>query len=279
MDIFQYEFMVRALLAGLVVSIICPFIGVFLVFRRLSFMADTIAHISLAGIATGLTLGFNSFLSTAFFALSTAIGIEKLRKDSKVFDEAILALIMSGGIALAVVLISLSKGFNVDIFSYLFGSLLTVSNFDLALIIVVGIVVVVAMTILFNQLFLISFDEETAKTSGLAVTRINLIFAILVGLTVSVAMKIVGVLLVSALMVIPVLSAMQISNSFKQLVISSILLGLIGTIVGLFFAYYLNLASGGAIVLTLVSIFFSLFVFQKVKLTIVKRCSINSESA
>lgn len=249
-DLLQYDFMVRALLAGLMVGIICPAIGVFLVMRRFAFMADTLAHVSLAGVALGMLLQVVPAVTTLGTSMLAAVGIERLRSREKLYSEAVLALVMSGGLALAVVLISLAKGFSVDLFSYLFGSILTVTNQDLWVALLLGSVVLLALILLYKELFMIAFDEESARVAGLPVGPLNLVFIILIAVTVSIAMRIVGTLLVSALMVIPVITAMLLARSFKQTFWSAIGYGVLAVVFGLVASFYLDIASGGAIVLT-----------------------------
>jgi len=271
MEILQYEFMQRALIAGLIIGIICPFIGTFLVLRRLSFMADTLAHISLAGIAVGLTLGIQPIVTTITLSVCAALGIEKLRKEKKIFGESILVLVMAFGMATAVVLISLSKGFNIDIFSYLFGSILTISKLDILLIASIGLLVIVSLIVFYKQFFLLTFDEDTAKISGVPVNMLNLIFSLLVALTISISMKIVGILLVSSLMVIPVIISIQICRSFKELIFLSIGFSLLGVMGGLLLSYHFNLAAGGAIVLTLVCYFTIVYGYKKLSLFLIHK--------
>ncbi|SHF06171.1 zinc transport system permease protein [Desulfofundulus australicus DSM 11792] len=254
-EIFAYDFMVRALLAGLVAGVICPAVGVFLVLRRYAFMADTLAHVSLAGLALGMILGIFPSLTTLGVTLAAAVGVERLRATGRLHGEAVLALMLSTGLALAVVLISLVRGFNVDIMGYLFGSILTVSPADLLLILVVGAAAMLLLFLFYKELFFISFDEECARVAGLPVDRLNMLFILLVALTVSVATRVVGVLLVGALMVIPVLTGQLFAGSFRSLFRVSLVLGVTVCLCGLLFSYYLGTAPGGSIVLLAAAIF------------------------
>ncbi|SHJ23271.1 metal ABC transporter permease [Desulfofundulus thermosubterraneus] len=254
-EIFAYDFMVRALLAGLVVGVLCPAVGVFLVMRRYAFMADTLAHVSLAGVALGMILGVFPSLTTLGVTLAAAVGVERLRATGRLHGEAVLALMMSSGLALAVVLISLARGFNVDIMGYLFGSILTVGSGDLLLILAVGAVVLVMLSFFYKELFFISFDEECARVAGLPVDRLNVLFILLVALTVTVATRVVGILLVSALMVIPVLTAQLFSGSFRRLFWLSQVLGITVCFWGLILSYHLGTAPGGSIVLLAAAVF------------------------
>ena len=274
LEILQYDFMVRALIAGAVVGIICPAVGVFLVLRRYSFMADTLAHVSLAGVALGFYLGINPFAVTVGTALLAALGIEKMRENQRLPSEAVLALVMSGGLALAVVLVSLSNGFGVDLMGYLFGSILTVGPRDVWGIFMLGLLVLLVVILLFKEFFLMAFDEDYARVSGLPYDKLNLVFIILTALTVSVSLRIVGTLLVSALMVIPVLTSLLISRSFKQVFIVAILLGLAEVMIGLTMSYYLSLPAGGAVVLTALAVFAMVYASRQVKSIFYKKTAV-----
>ncbi len=264
MDMLTFGIMQRALIAGLIIGVISPMIGTFLVLRRLSFIGDTLSHTTLAGVAAGILIGANPIITGSIFAVLAALGIEQLRKVYKHYEELSMPIMMSAGIGLAVVLISLSSGFTVDLFSYLFGSVIAVSREDILTISILGLVIVVAVILLYKELLYISFDAEGARLGGIPLNKINLIFTILVALTIASSMRIVGILLVSSMMTIPVAASLQISNSFKQTLFYSIFFAEISIIIGLFSAYYFNLASGGTIVL--VSVFILLIILNREKL-------------
>ncbi|HEU0050860.1 MAG TPA: metal ABC transporter permease [Patescibacteria group bacterium] len=255
-EIFQYGFMDRAFIAGFIVAILAPLIGLFLVVRRYSLLADTLSHVSLVGVATGLLLGFNPLAGALGASTIAAIGMERLRTNRKIFGESILALFLSGGLALALVLLSLANGLNVSIFSYLFGSIATVTSQDLFVMVVCGVLIAGLMLFLFRRFFLISFDEELAKVNGLPVVYLNILLMVLAAATVALAMQVVGSLLVGALMVIPVLTAIQFGKGFKMTAALGIMISLLAVISGLIISFYLNLPSGASIVV-LCLIFFS----------------------
>ena len=255
LEIFQFDFMVRAFTAGLIIAVIAPLIGSFLVIRRYSLMADTLAHVSLVGVAIGLITGGNPIIVATATSVVAALGIEKLSTSRKIFGESVLALFLSGSLAIASVLISISRGFNASLFNYLFGSITTVSESDIIYIAVLGMIVLVTLFLIFKELFFVSFDEELARANGLNTRVFNIILIVLAALTVSVSMRIVGILLIAALMVIPVITAMQFGRSFKQTLILSVALSLVSVISGLFVSYYLDLASGGTIVVIALAMF------------------------
>ena len=259
--ILQYEFLQNAFLTGIIIGIIAPLIGVFVVVRRLSLIADALSHVTLAGIAASLLLEkkflpvgtLNPVYMGMFFSVSGSLLIEKLRSVYKHYEELAIPIIMSGGVGLSVLFISLADGFNTDLFSYLFGSVSAVTRLDLWTILIISIFVVAIVIMLYKELFIISFDEEHAKASGLPVKGLHLLFMIMVALVIASSMRIVGVLLVSSLMTLPVAAAIRIANGFKQTILYSVIFGETSVLGGLFISYYLDLAPGGTIVI--ISIF------------------------
>src|SRR3989338_3452454 len=264
LEIFQYDFMIRAFEAGIAIGVVAPFIGMFLVVRRYSLMADTLAHVSFAGVAIGLLLKINPIFTAIGLSVIAGFGIEALRNSRRIFGESVLALFLSGSLAVAVIILSLAKGFNANLFSYLFGSILTVSTGDLLVIIALAIIVFLDVVFLYKELFFTSFDPELAEASGLPVKVINLMMVMLAAVAVAISIRIVGVLLIGALMVIPVISAMQYGRGFRITLILSVVFSLVSVITGLFASYYFDLASGGAIVLVaLIFFILSLIVAKK----------------
>ncbi|MCI0545712.1 MAG: metal ABC transporter permease [Candidatus Rokubacteria bacterium] len=249
-EFLEYGFMHRAFAAGVVTALICPAIGVFLVPRRLSLIADTLAHVALAGVALGLLLGISPLIGALAVTLAAAIGIEHLRARGTFQGDAALAVFLSGGFAVAVVLISLARGFNADLFAILFGSILTVSPSDVWIIGALGAVVAVAIRLSYPQLLAITLNEDLARTSGVSVGMLNVMLTVLTALTTVVAMRMVGVLLVSAMIVIPTLTGFALARSFRQALGLAMAAGVVAMMAGLVVAYHLRLAAGGAVVLT-----------------------------
>lgn len=254
-EIFQYGFMVRALAAGLMIGTIAPTIGVFLVLRRLSLIADTLAHVALAGVALALLTGIHPAAGALGVALIGAVGVERLRVSGRLYGEAALAIFLSGGLALAVVLIGLAGGFTVDVFSYLFGSITVVQPRDLWIILALGMVVLGTVALLYKELFAITFDEEAAKVQGVPVDHLNLLITVLVATTVVVAMRVVGVLLTSALIVIPAATSLRLARDFRSALLIAVVAALVSVVAGIVFAFYLNIAAGGAIVACAIVLF------------------------
>jgi zinc transport system permease protein len=254
-NIFHYDFIVRAFAAGIITAVIAPAIGMFLVVRRYSLMADTLAHVSLVGVAVGLLTGLNPVVGSLISAVAVSLVIERLRETKKVFGESILAIFLSGGLAVAVVLISLSHGFNVNLVSYLFGSITTVSASDILIIGITGFLTLVAIALFYKEFFCVCFNEELSAANGLGVRALNMLLVVLTAVTVSLSLRIVGALLIGALMIIPVVSAIQFKLSFKQTLFTAIVISLLSVISGLLVSYYFNLASGATIVVIALIIF------------------------
>ncbi|WP_174734104.1 metal ABC transporter permease [Mesobacillus harenae] len=269
--IFQYEFLQNAFLAGMIIGVIAPLLGVFIVVRRLSLIADALSHVTLAGIAASLLLSKNSALFVGVnpiymgmaFSVAGSLFIEKLRTVYKHYQELAIPIILSGGIGLGVIFISLADGFNTDLFSYLFGSVSAVTRLDLWTILLISIGVIIVIILLYKELFLLSFDEEYAKATGIAVKSLHFVFIIMVALVIAASMRIVGILLVSSLMTLPVAASIRISRGFKQTIFLSMLFGEISVLGGLTLSYYLNLAPGGTIVMLAVLILIVTMVSKK----------------
>lgn len=260
MDFFAYDFLTRALIAGVIVGIVAPMLGIFLTVRRYALIADTLSHASLAGVALGILLGINPLFTAVVVAVVIAVGIERLRLSGKFGGEAILALFLSGSLAFAVVGMSAAGKFNGGVLAYLFGSITTVSILDLWMIGILGAIVVVTVLVSYRKLFLLSFDEDIAKASGMNVTAYSLMLAVLTAGMVAVSMRVVGVLLVGALMVVPVLATTQWNKGFKETMGISVGISLLSVLFGLFLSYSYNLATGGTIVLCAVAFFIISFI-------------------
>ncbi|GFP32226.1 zinc transport system permease protein [Candidatus Hakubella thermalkaliphila] len=265
LEIFQYSFMIRAFAAGLIIAVIAPIMGVFLIVRRYSLFADTLTHVSLLGIAVGVLTYTNPILTALAASLIGAVGMERLRARTKIYGESILALFLSGSLAIATVIISLARGFNASLLSFLFGSITTVLTSDLYLIGGLGVVILSTMYLVYKELFFIAFDEEAAKVAGLPVEKLSLLLMILSALTVALSIRIVGVLLIGALMVIPGITAIQFKRSFKQTILLAVIFSLLSVIVGLFLSYYFGLASGGSIAVVAIIFFLSSLLYHPVR--------------
>jgi zinc transport system permease protein len=265
-DFFEYAFLQHALIAGLIIGLVSPLVGIFLVVRRLSLIAEALSHITMSGVAAGLLLqknftffaGVSPLFAGMSFAVIGSIFVERIRQFYRSYQELAIPILLSGGIAVGVVLIGLGNGFGVDISGLLFGNILAINSQDLWLIGIVALLVICFIYLFFKELFALSFDEEHAVLTGIRGKWIHMIFMVMVAMVISVSIRVVGILLVSALMTIPVAASMQLSLSFRKTALLSIIFAEFSIIAGLVFAYWLDIASGGAIVL--VSIALLLFV-------------------
>ncbi|WP_027099448.1 metal ABC transporter permease [Clostridium paraputrificum] len=246
---FEFNFMRNAFMAGVVVSVLCPIIGLFIVLRRNSMIGDTLSHSSFAGVAIGLVFGVNPIISAFLFTTICAVIIEFLRGYYKKYAELVMSIVLTLSLGIAIILISTGKA-NANVNSYLFGSILTVSKSDLLIIATAGIICLLILRVIYNKLIYITFDEEGAKTAGINVKFINYLFTILVGATISLSIRIMGILVISSIIVVPVATSMQLKKNFNKTLTLSVLFGLVDILLGLVFSYYFNSAPGGTIALT-----------------------------
>lgn len=252
---FQYDFLQRAFFAGLLLSVVAPFLGTFLVIRGYALFADALAHVSLLGIALSFFLGIPTVFGAIFVSVGAAFGMERLRSTGRIMNESAVALFLSGSLALAIVLISLTKGTGINLMSYLFGSLATVAVSDFWALLFLSVLTLGFFMFFWRELFLISLDEDLARVSGMPVSFVNYTFIALAALMAAVSLQIVGVLLVGALMVIPTLSALQFHLGFRATVFIAVLVSVISFVSGFSFSFAFALPAGGAIVLSAVACF------------------------
>lgn len=252
----QYSFIQKAFIAGFFVAIACSSLGVFLVLKKMSLIGDGLSHVSFGAIGLGLFLGIYPFYIAVPIVIISSLLILKISQKARVYGDAAIGIVSAVGISTGVILASLSGGFNVDLFSYLFGNILAISIGEVVLSIILSFLVLLMVYYFYWELFSVSFDEEYAKTIGINTNFINSLLTILTAVVVSLSVKIVGVMLVSALLILPSVSALQISYQFKKTLILSVVFSLISVIFGIFISFFLDLPSGATIVL--VNIFFFL---------------------
>ena len=248
MSIFAFDFMRRGLIAALLIGLAAPAIGTFLVQRRLSLMGDGIGHIALTGVALGFLLGTAPVLTAIVVAALGAVTIELVRERGRASGDVALALLFYGGLAGGSLLIKLSGGTNTTLVSYLFGSLSNVTSTDLWVIVGLSLAVLTVVGVFARELFAVCQDEEVARVSGLPVRFLNILVAVGAAVTVTVAMRAVGLLLVSALMVVPVATAQQLSRSFRGTILGACVLGMIASASGLVVAFYADVPPGASTV-------------------------------
>jgi len=249
LEVLQYEFMQNALIAGLLAAIACGIVGVYVVVKRLVFISGGIAHASFGGIGLGYLLGINPVLGAMFFAIASALGMGLVTKRTKLSEDTAIGIMWAMGMALGVIFIGLAPGYTPDLFSYLFGSILTVPTFDLILMLILDVIIIAIVSLLYKEFLLLSFDEEFSTVAGVPTQRLYLLLLCLIALTVVVLIRVVGIILVIALLTIPAALARQFTHSLKKMMLLSILAGAVFTFSGLWLSYLLDLASGATIIL------------------------------
>jgi zinc transport system permease protein len=271
--ILDIQFIQRGIIAGLLIGLICPIIGSFLVVRRLSLISEALSHVTLAGVGFGVLLT-NMFLLLSWidplyfgmiFATIGAFFIERLRHVYKHYQELSIPIVLSAGIGMGVVLLSIANGFNTSFLNFLFGSIVAVTEADLLFIVVTSLIVLLTILLFYKEMLSIVFDEEFARISGIPRKWVNLIFAVLVALTISIAMRVVGILLVSSLITIPVAAGLKVGKSFKQVIFYSILFAESSMISGIIIAFYLELATGGMVVVMSIFHLLTVLIFQSIR--------------
>src|SRR5215467_12094234 len=253
-EILQYSFMQRALLSGAVVAATCSVVGLFLVLRRQSLFGDALSHVAFGGIAVGLFTSIYPIWTALVISVLSSLGITKLRQSTKIPPDAAVAVMLSSGLAIGIVLIGLAGGFSLDLESFLFGSILLVSLQDQTMILLLSAAILVIIVKLYRQLVYITFDENQARVSGINVTALNYLFIGLASLAVIASLRLVGVLLISSLIVIPNITAMMFGKGFKKTALISIIIAVSSVLIGIVISYVANLAPGGTIVLVTIFI-------------------------
>ena len=254
LEALSYTFMQKALVAGIAVGLICSFMGTFLVLRRYSLFGDGIAHVAFGGISVGLFLGVFPLWTAFIVSIFGGLGLQKLRQSTKISGDAAVAVVLVSGLAVGVILVSSSGGFSVDLFSFLFGSILLISNEDTIMILAISAGIIATLVVLQKQFLHLTFNEEQAKLVGLRTTLLNYAFVVLASITVVTSMRLVGILLISALIVIPNITAMMFGKGFKKTVFISMGIAVISVISGILVSYFLNVAPSGTIVVIAVGI-------------------------
>ncbi|SMP89000.1 zinc transport system permease protein [Epsilonproteobacteria bacterium SCGC AD-311-C15] len=263
LEIFDYDFMQRAFLAGMLIAILASVSGTFVVLKRYSMISETLAHSALVGVAVGLVAGFNPLWMAVVVAIASAWLIEYLRSSFSLYSDAILAILLSGSLAIAVIIVSLGGAFNNSLFSYLFGSILAVSEEDIITILVFGTIALGLLLAFSKELYFIAYDEEVAQTSGVKVKFLNFLLVTVVAIIIALSIRVVGSLLIGALMVIPTVSALQYRVGFLNTTFISLVFALLSVLSGMTLSFYFSLPSGATIVLCVLVIFVVSLVINK----------------
>ncbi|MDK9693860.1 MAG: metal ABC transporter permease [Sulfurimonas sp.] len=262
-EMFEYDFMQRAFIAGIIIAILASISGTFVVLRRYSLMGETLAHSALLGVAVGLVAEFNPLWSAVLFALFAAWLIEYLRSAFSLYSDAVLSILLSGSLASAVIIVSLGGAFNNSLFSYLFGSILAVSSDDIMVIAVFGAISLFLLLLFSKEFYFIAYDEEVAKTSGIKVNILNFLLVSVVAIIIALSIRVVGSLLVSALMIIPTVAALRFRVGFLKTVLISLVIALLSVFSGMTLSFHFSLPSGATIVLCVLFIFILSLVINK----------------
>ncbi|MCX8182544.1 MAG: metal ABC transporter permease [Candidatus Methanomethyliaceae archaeon] len=255
MELVSYQFFQNAILGGLTAGFACAWIGLFLVLRKEAMIVDGVAHTAFGGVALGLLMGIDPFITALGISTVSVLGISHMKRKGLAESDSAIALMLAIGFSTGLIIISIAGGFSVDLFSYLFGSILTISRSDLLMILMLGISIIAFLTVLHKELLAITFDERGARMMGIPVNAISTMFNLIVAITITLSIKIIGVILVVALIVIPALTALQLRVSFAKTVASTILIGLVSVVVGIIISTFYNVATSGVIVFTMVVIY------------------------
>jgi zinc transport system permease protein len=259
LDFLQYSFILRALVAGSFIALLCASLGAILVLKRLSLIGDGLAHVTFGSVALGLALRVQPiYISMPVVALS-ALAILKLAEKARVYSDAAIGIVSAFGISGGVVLASMAGGFNVDLLSYLFGNILSITTGEVAVSVLLSLVVLGVIALRYGALLSLAFDEEFARTSGVRASRINALIAVLTAVTVVLAMKLVGIMLTSALLIIPALCAFQAARSFKGTLIFAAATAVASVWAGIFLSFIMNVPTGATIVLLNFAFFLVLY--------------------
>ncbi len=264
MSMLEYGFMQRAFIVGILLAVITPCIGITIVLKRMSMIGDALSHSSLAGVAAGLLLGINPVLGAGILCIIAALSIEAIRKKLPRYSEMAIAIVMSAGIGLAGVLSGFVKN-SANFNSFLFGSIVSISTGEMVMVCLVSAVVLAAVLLLYKELFYIGFDENAARISGVPVKTVNFIFTVLTALTISIASRTVGTLIVSSMLVVPVACGMQVGKSYRFVLLWAVGFAILSTVAGLTLSYYTGLKPGGTIVLIGVVCFIAAVLLKKIR--------------
>jgi len=254
-ELFSYDFFQKAFLSAVLASISCGITGTYIVARRIVFISGGITHASFGGIGLAFFLGLNPLGGAVLFAIFSALGIQFFTQKGEVREDSSIAIWWSLGMALGVIFVFLTPGYMPNLTSYLFGNILTVSNFELAMMLLLSMIVIGFFLLFYNKILYISFDEEFARAAGLPVTLFNYLLIVLIALTVVLNIRVVGIILILSLLTIPQATANIFTKDFKKLIYLSTLFAFIGTVSGLFISYFADIPSGAAIIFTQVIIF------------------------
>lgn len=263
-EILQYGFMQKAFITGIFISLCSSILGIFLVLRKQSLISDGLSHVSFASVAFSLLIGASPLLLSIPVVIFASFIIYKLTRDAGLYSDASIGLVSATSVAIGVLIISISKGFNLDIYSYLFGSILALSEVEVVLSIIVSLIVIAVLFLFFQDLYLMTYDEEYARISGINVSLISLIFVILQSVTIVIGVKMVGAMLISSLIIFPAITSLQLARNFKTMILMSVIISLFSVICGIIVSFFGNFPTGATIVCINAILFFIVFFITKI---------------
>jgi len=263
--LFEFQFFQNALLGGTIAALACAWVGLFLILRKEAMIGDGIAHTAFGGIALGLFLGVNPILTALLVSILAVLGISYMRRKGLAQSDSAIAVMLAVGFSTGLIIISLADGFNVELFSFLFGSILTIDQTDLIIVSTLGISTILILGIFYKELLSMTFDEEGARLMGIPVKPLSLAFNLLVAITIVLSIKVIGVILVVALLVLPGLSALQLNLSFKKTTIVAIVIGTVSMTTGILLSAIYNVATSGVIVFTAAGIFVFTAIYKRLE--------------
>jgi len=263
--LLEFQFFQHALLGGTITALACAWVGLFLILRKEAMIGDGIAHTAFGGIALGMFLGINPILTSLLISVLAILGISYMRRKGLAQSDSAIAVMLAVGFSAGLIIISLAGGFNVELFSFLFGSILTIDQSDLIIVSILGILTIFILGIFYKELLSITFDEEDARLMGIPVRMLSLAFNLLVAITIVLSIKVVGIILVVALLVLPGLSALQMNLSFKGTTLAAIGFGILSMTIGILLSALYNVATSGVIVFTEAGIFIFTAIYKRLE--------------
>ncbi|HUT26864.1 MAG TPA: metal ABC transporter permease [Methanomassiliicoccales archaeon] len=262
-SLFQYQFFVLALIGGVLAAVVSSWIGLFLILRKESMLVDGVAHTAFGGVALGLFLGIEPMLGALAVSTVAVYAITYMRRRGMAQSDSAIAVMLSMGFSLGIIIISMANGFNVELFSYLFGSILTLDTNDVLVLFVLALSIIGFMVFFYKEMLAVTFDEDGAKLQGIPVQGLTMAFNLLVAVTIALSIKVIGIILVVALMVLPGLTALQLHRSFKSTLIASTIFGIFASSIGIMLSALFNVATSGVIVFTAAGVFLFVAAYQR----------------
>ncbi|MCX7792819.1 MAG: metal ABC transporter permease [Thermodesulfovibrionales bacterium] len=262
-DVLNYGFVQRAIISGALLAVFSGIISVFVVLRRISFLGSGIAHAAFGGVAIGFILGINPLLSAILYSLLVSYGIEFVSSEGRLAEDTSIGIFFTASMALGIVLIGISGKYNVDLFGYLFGSILAITESEALTGSIIILILLGLTALILKELYLITFNEELAFVSGIKVRAIKALFLLSMAVAIVLGIKLVGIILISALLVIPGATAHLLTKRFLRMITLSCIVSLISVIGGIFLSFYFNIPTGGTISLLLALFFFGAFIFSR----------------